>query len=132
MLQNCGTWETAFDSRGHMAIGFDAYNDLCPHPAGTIYPTDMNASPRWPGIYLNPMTQNAAPDLFLNDFYSSQFALAFDGNDNLYVGDINRSRVLIYLNPLNNPPPPTKTPTITPTVTRTPTPLRIYLPLISK
>ena len=40
------------------------------------------------------------PDEYLNDYGSHAFAMAFDSNDNLYAGDGNRMRVLVYSNPL--------------------------------
>jgi len=49
---------------------------------------------------------STTPDAFLLDYYSMAYSACFDGNDNLYVADMDRSRVLYYDKPtafLNQP-----------------------------
>ena len=81
------TWEPAFDSTNRMVVGYNAYG-----------------SPRFVGVYDDPTGPDLLPTAYLYDVGSMPFAAAFDKNDNLYVGDLNRSRVLIYRNPFNNTP----------------------------
>ncbi|GIW44427.1 MAG: hypothetical protein KatS3mg077_1709 [Candidatus Binatia bacterium] len=90
----CGPFEAAFTWQGQMALGMNSYIGsrfvlLYPDPLGTPVPTP------------------------LRDFESMPYAATFDRNGNLYVASLNRSRVLVYLNPLSIPtaPPPTATPT---------------------
>ena len=88
------TWEPAFDSTNRMVVGYNAY-----------------VSPRFVGVYDDPLGPDELPSSFLYDFGSMPYTATFDDNDNLYVGDINRGRVLVYYNPFNNPPaPPTEVP----------------------
>lgn len=75
----CGPWATAFDSRGRMIVGLNAY-----------------IGSRFPLIYQFPLA-DSSPDGALNDYYSMAYALHVDAYDNLYVVDMNRGRVLIYL-----------------------------------
>ena len=87
------TWEPAFDSTNRMVVGYNLYS-----------------SPRFVGVYDDPNGPDIFPTAYLYDFGSMPFATAFDDNDNLYVGDLNRGRVLIYRNPFNNAPTPPSTP----------------------
>ena len=88
------TWEPAFDSTNRMVVGYNAY-----------------VGPRFVGVYDDPLGSRELPTSFLYDFGSMHYTATFDDNDNLYVGDINRGRVLVYFNPFNNPPaPPTEVP----------------------
>ena len=82
---SAATWEPAFDSMNRMVVGYNAY-----------------VGPRFVGVYDDPLGQDDLPTSFLHDFGSMPYTVAFDDNDNLYVGDINRGRVLVYLNPFNN------------------------------
>ena len=76
---------------------------------------------RFVSYYDDPLAQDARPTGFLYDFASMPYAAAFDYNNNLYVGDINRSRVLVYLNPFNHPRrEPQQITTATSTATTTP------------
>ena len=84
---SAATWEPAFDSTNRMVVGYNAW-----------------VSPRFVGVYDDPTGPNLFPTAYLYDVGSMPFAAAFDENDNLYVGDLNRSRVLIYRNPFNNTP----------------------------
>jgi sugar lactone lactonase YvrE len=88
-------FEPAFSSNGQMVVGGNAYQ-----------------SPRFPLIYTNPLVSQHVSS-FLNDLYSWPQAATFDSNNNLYVVDGDRFRVLIYLNPLSNPPPASFTLTVT-------------------
>jgi hypothetical protein len=76
-------FEPAFASGGQMVVGRNAYR----------------AYPNLPFLYTNPLVSQRVSAL-LNDFFSMGYASTFDSNDNLYVADLNRGRVLIYLNPL--------------------------------
>ena len=80
------TWEPAFDSANHMAVGFNSF-----------------MGPRFIGLYHNALGPDTAPSGFLHDLVSMPYAMTFDENDNLYVTDINYNRILIYWNPFNNP-----------------------------
>ncbi len=118
---NIATWQPAFDSQNRMVIGYNPY-----------WTADPNGG--WfPGIYNNPLTNSSTPDSYLSDYNSMAVSATFDTNGNLYVGDGDRSRVLIYKQPFGAPAPtptatpaptptPTNTPVPTPTPTRTPTP----------
>ena len=81
------TWETAFDSTNRMVVGYNPYT-----------------SSRFVGVYDDPLGPDTLPTDYLYDVGSMFYAAAFDDNDNLYVGDLNRGRVLVYLNPFNNAP----------------------------
>ena len=80
------TWEPAFDSTNRMVVGYNAY-------AGTGFV----------GVYDDPLGPETFPTSLLYDFGSMPYTAAFDENDNLYVGDINRARVLLYFNPFGSP-----------------------------
>ena len=80
------TWEPAFDSTNRMVVGYNSY-----------------MAPRFVGYYDDPLGSSTTPTGFLNDLGSMPYAVTFDENDNLYVADLNRNRVLIYWNPFNNP-----------------------------
>jgi sugar lactone lactonase YvrE len=75
----CAPWEPAFDSLGNMVIGFNSY-----------------LGPRFPRVYNNPLS-NPLPVGKLNDFHSMPLSARFDSENNLYILDHNRNRVLIYL-----------------------------------
>ncbi len=82
---SAATWEPAFDSTNRMVVGYNAY-----------------AGPRFVGVYDDPLGQDELPTSYLYDFGSMAYTATFDDDDNLYVGDINRGRVLIYRNPFGN------------------------------
>ena len=84
---SAGTWETAFDSTNRMVVGYNAYR-----------------GPRFVGVYDAPLGREKLPNAYLYDLASMAYTATFDDNDNLYVGDINRGRVLVYHNPFGNPP----------------------------
>ena len=81
------TWEPAFDSANRMVVGYNSY-----------------LAGRFVGVYDDPLGGEVLPDAYLYDFSSMPYTAAFDDDDNLYVGDINRGRVLVYRNPFDNPP----------------------------
>lgn len=81
------TWEPAFDSENRMVVGYNAY-----------------VGPRFVGVYDDPLGLDELPTSFLHDFGSMHYTATFDDDDNLYVGDINRGRVLVYRNPFDNAP----------------------------
>ena len=95
------TFETAFDSTNRMVVGVDPYSSA-----------DLTTS-RFVQYYDDPTNSSTSPTGYLKDFYSLPMGITFDSQDNLYVADGNRSRVLIYKNPFNN--------TVTGTVTPRPT-----------
>lgn len=74
-------------------------------------------APRFPQLYRDP--QSSAAHEALRDFGSMPYAATFDEQDNLYITDLNRGRVLIYYHPLS-PLAPTPTATSSPTSTLTP------------
>jgi hypothetical protein len=80
------TWEPAFDSTNRMVVGFNSW-----------------FGPRFVAYFNNPLGSSTTPTGFLNDFGSLPYAATFDENDNLYVADLNRNRILIYWKPFNNP-----------------------------
>ena len=83
---SAATWEPAFDSLNRMAVGYNGY-----------------LGPRFVGVYADPLGPEKYPVSFLYDFGSMAYSATFDDNDNLYVGDINRGRVLVYYNPFSGP-----------------------------
>ncbi|MXY22703.1 MAG: tetratricopeptide repeat protein [Dehalococcoidia bacterium] len=84
---SAATWEPAFDSSNRMVVGYNSY-----------------LAGRFVGVYDDPLGEETLPTSYLYDFSSMPYTAAFDDDDNLYVGDINRGRVLVYHNPFNNPP----------------------------
>ncbi len=87
-LFTAATWEPAFDSTNRMVVGYNAY-----------------FGPRFVGVYDDPLDSTDLPTSYLYDFGSMPYTATFDDKDNLYVGDINRGRLLIYKNPFSNTPP---------------------------
>jgi DNA-binding beta-propeller fold protein YncE len=81
----CGPWEPAFSSRGQMVVGLNG-----------IF------GQRFPIFYDDPL-RSATPSGALNDFGSMPYAATFDSDDNLYVADLNRDRVFVYLRPFQRP-----------------------------
>ena len=84
---SAATWEPAFDSENRMVVGYNGY-----------------VGPRFVGVYDDPLGPEELPTYFLHDFGSMHYTATFDDYDNLYVGDINRGRVLVYRNPFGNVP----------------------------
>lgn len=79
-------FEVAFDSQNHMVVGQNSY------------------SQRFLAYYLNPLDPaSVTPDGFFEDFSGMTYGVTFDSSDNLYVSDLNRSRILIYKKPFVEP-----------------------------
>lgn len=74
----CGPWEPAFDFYGRMYIGYNGYEGS-----------------RLPHFYVDPLNETT-PTGVLNDYYSMAYTTHVDKDNNLYIGDLNRGRVLIY------------------------------------
>jgi hypothetical protein len=85
----------AFDGRGRMVLGTNPYG-----------------SSRFALVYLDPK-KNGRAQLALGDVTGYTFDQMFDPEGNLYLGDWNWNRVLIYKTPLARieaPPPSDRTP----------------------
>ena len=87
------TFEPAFDSHNRMVVGYNSY-----------------IGGRFVGIYEDPTGVSTEPSGYLNDLASMPVAAAFDDQDNLYIGDHNLGRVLVYWDPFNNQRPVATTP----------------------
>ena len=101
-LNTRATWEPAFDAAGHMVVGYNPYAGGVPFPCPS--PSDhwnywgsANCA-YFPGVYLGPQP-DGTQDARINDFHSMGMGMAFDDQNNLYIGDHNRTRVLVYRNP---------------------------------
>jgi DNA-binding beta-propeller fold protein YncE len=86
--QRPATWEPAFDTTNRMVVGYNSY-----------------AGGRFVGVYDDPLGPGTEPDAYLEDFGSMPLCATFDERDNLYVGDLNRHRVLVYWTPFENSSP---------------------------
>ena len=102
---SAATWEPAFDSENRMVVGYNAY-----------------VGPRFVGVYDDPLGEEALPTSYLYDFGSMYYTATFDDDDNLYVGDINRARVLVYYKPFGQSSTPTARPPAEEVVSAPPTP----------
>lgn len=78
------TFESAFDSTNRMVVGYNPY-----------------LGGKFVGVYDDPLGPSTNPNAYLKDYYSWPQSVTFDMEDNLYIGDGNRSRVLLYWNPFN-------------------------------
>lgn len=109
IINNIATWEPAFDLLNRMAIGFNPYYGFNPEifPGGGYFPA----------LYESPLEEDAVPSEFLSDYYSMAYGSWWDADNNLYMTDHNRGRIMIYFTPLDNPAPvltevtPVSTPT---------------------
>jgi len=109
IFPDIATWEPAFDSQNHMVVGYNPYHDTNPQHGW------------FPGVYNNPLASSTSPDALFKDYYSMAFAATFDANDNLYVGDLDRARILIYKNPFNaGVPSPSPSVSATPLISPSP------------
>ncbi len=79
---------------------------------------------RFVGLYEDPLGPDTGVSGYLLDFSSMPNSAVFDAEDNLYVSDGNRSRV-VYWNPFANPTRES-TPTSTQRQTATSTPTATY------
>jgi len=99
----CGPLEPGFNaSDTAMVAGMNPYE-------GSLFPV----------VLQNPLTSDN-PVAHLGDLGSLPYATTFDPDDNLYVLDSNRNRVMIYYAPFPSPTP-TLTYTLTPTLSPSPT-----------
>jgi hypothetical protein len=78
-----GTWQPAFDSTNRMVVGYNPYSK------GT----------RRVDYFNDPTDVSIVASGQLNDFDAWPLAAAFDTADNLYVYEVNRGQVRIYLKP---------------------------------
>ncbi len=79
----CGPLQPAFTSDGQMVVGMIGY-----------------LGSRFPMVYATPLASDQ-PDSYLNDFSSyGGYSAVFDSNDDLYINDLDRARVLVYRHPL--------------------------------
>jgi sugar lactone lactonase YvrE len=82
-LVSCAPLDPAFTSDGQMVVGFNGY-----------------LGSRFPAVYKTPLVSDQ-PDTYLNDFSSyGGYSAVFDSNDDLYISDADRARVLVYRHPL--------------------------------
>jgi hypothetical protein len=65
---------------------------------------------RYPLVYKTPLASQQV-DTYLNDFSSYSYSAAFDSNNDLYIADLDRQRVLVYREPLPSGPAVTLEPT---------------------
>ncbi len=94
---SASTWEPAFDSVNRMVVGYNMYR-----------------GGRFAGVYEDPLGSRTQPDTYLRDLWSMAYSATFDENDNLYMSDINRGRVLVYRNPFGTVTPPPAGATVQP------------------
>ena len=90
---NIATWQPAFDSENRMVVGYNPYacsNPSCPDTGQNRY---------FPGLYEDPLSGPTDADEYFDDFHSMPFSATFDDNDDLYIADLNRGRVLVYISP---------------------------------
>jgi sugar lactone lactonase YvrE len=76
---------------------------------------------RFPVAFSNP-SGGDLPVSMLNDFSSMSYSAIFDNQDNLYITDLDRARMLIYFKPFPTPTLTPLTPMPTATFTCSPTP----------
>ncbi len=124
----CAPFDPIFDGQDRMVVALNPYLN------------GLNGG-RFPLVF-DDILADGAPTASLSDYYSMSLQGAFDRYGNLYMSDHNRSRILVYNDPLGIPsptaspspppteptpsPPPTE-PTPSPPPTE-PTPGPLYLP----
>jgi len=89
VFESSATWQPTFDSANHMVVGYNAYYNIGLNPEGGWFP----------GVYGDPLSDQIEPDSYLKDYFSMAYSAFFDENDNLYITDLDRSRVLFYEKP---------------------------------
>lgn len=104
----------AFDSSNRMVVGYNSY-------AG--YPNAKHSL----DYFSNPLLNQNSSGIF-EDYWVMPYSLVFDSNDNLYVSDINRTKVMMYDTPTQNIAIETPTPTIAPTTAPTAVPTAAATP----
>ncbi len=112
----CGPWEPGFNSDDSRMVVGNLAQQWCVDP--------------YPVVLQNPLTSDS-PLTQLRDYGPASTVANFDDQNNLYVSELNRDRVLIYFQPFPSPTPtPTGslTPSATPTFTISPTPTFTFTP----
>lgn len=112
--QSHALFEVAFSSANRMVGGYNPYG-------GSRF-VDYYDNPESFNVSNPSDPASSVPVGRLNDFYGWATGSTFDSNDNLYILDANRGKVMIYKQPFGAPISPTATPTVTPTATPTITP----------
>jgi len=98
-LSPCGPWQPAFRQDDQVMV------------VGTMGYTGS----RWLVTFFYPLTNFNQPTTFLNDFMSmGAYSGVFDGQDNYFMTDPDRGKVLMYYHPFPDTLPATATPTPTP------------------
>ncbi len=106
------TWKMGFDSQNRMAVGHNGISG--------------EENRFFVSLYANPsetLKSSVQDDVTLRDLFSHAFSTYFDGNDDLYVVDLNRGRMLKFLKPFDVIlPSPSPSPQPTPSPSPTPIP----------
>ena len=99
-LSPCGPWQPAFRSDDQvMVVGTMGYSGS-----------------RWPVVFQFPLTNFNQPTTYLDDFESmGAYSGVFDAQDNYYMTDPDRGRVLVYWHPFPTVLTPVPTPCACPT-----------------
>ncbi len=90
-LNACGPFEPAFTTDNSTMV------------LGTMY-----IGSQFPKIFINPAASplvDGEASAYIKDFGSAYFCSTFDSQNNLYIGDLNRGRVLVYWQPVATPIP---------------------------
>jgi len=111
VFENVAAWEMAFDSQNRMVMGFNQYYPSNPGDPGAFF-----------AAYNDPLGSGTSPEFLFNDFFSMGFSAAFDENDNLYAGDANRGRLLIYKAPFADSSQQSPSPSESPVASPSPSP----------
>ena len=85
IFENVQAWKPAFNSANVMIYGVNAYYD------------------NFPRIVSNILAQTGSRlmiDDLIKDFYAQAYSSYFDKNDNLYITDLNKGSLYIYLKPI--------------------------------
>ncbi len=115
ILDDIASFEPAFDSLNRMIVGLNNYYPSNAVGSDTIY------GRHFPKFFNTPITSSSVRFNQLNDYFSMAYDDAFDSNNNLYIGDYNRGRLLVYKQPLTYPITVSEvTPVTTPSTTTTP------------
>jgi hypothetical protein len=80
-------FEPAFDSNNNMVVGYNSY----------VHSTTNHSLD-----YFTDILNNQTPTGSFKDYYVMPYSMAFDSSNNLYVSDINRTKVMVYDDPLVN------------------------------
>jgi sugar lactone lactonase YvrE len=80
-------FQPGFDSHNQMVIGYNSYSY-----------SNTNHSLE----FFTSVAANAVPSGEFNDYFDMPYSVTFDASDNMYVSDIDKSKVMIYKNPLSD------------------------------